>query len=484
MSIFVTATGFIKKTLVEIKSELEASFQEIFGPEIDLDPRGPAGQLIGLMAKREADLWDGAEEIYTSRNPNQATGTSLDGIVAENGIERLDPTASVVEDVLLYTEALTLPVPAGSKVRPDGSDLTFSLGDDVLVDDSHLRDCYMTPDSATPGTSYGLTLDGQAVTYTAIGGDTEEDILNELKTQIDSLDWDGDCFVTEIESTWTMRLYQPTSDFIVAGLTNITINLKAGAGTFVCDETGPNYVAENTLIIIVTPVLDWDSVNNPSSGIQGTDIETDEALRIRRRVAINTGLATEEAIRSKLLNDVDGVISVSIASNRSDVTDGEGRPPHSFEAVVSGGTSQAVADKIWETMPAGIASFGNTSETVVDSQGNTQTVYFSRPDSVYIWVRVSRDYDTEEDYPADGDDQIKQNILDYAQTYIGVGKDVIRQRLSIPIYEVPGIGDIVIEIAATATPGGSPSYSENNIVISAREIADFAISRMTVQDIP
>jgi hypothetical protein len=121
---------------------------------------------------------------------------------------------------------------------------------------------------------------------------------------------------------------------------------------------------------------------------------------------------------------------------------------------------------------------------VTDSQGNPQEVKFSRPTPIYIHVRVSRDYYSEEDYPSNGDTLIKQYIVAWALLNQTIGKDVIYQRLSIPIYEVPGVGDIVIEIDGTANPGDTPTYAEDNVEIAIREYADFATDRIVVQDIP
>ena len=49
-----------------------------------------------------------------------------------------------------------------------------------------------------------------------------------------------------------------------------------------------------------------------------------------------------------------------------------GRPPKSFEAVVEGGSDQAVAQEIWLTKPAGIETYGNVNNgngiTILDSQ--------------------------------------------------------------------------------------------------------------------
>lgn len=61
MAIRVTENGFNKKTVPEIKAELGGLFKEELGSDIDLSSEGVIGQLIEIVAKREAAIWDGAE---------------------------------------------------------------------------------------------------------------------------------------------------------------------------------------------------------------------------------------------------------------------------------------------------------------------------------------------------------------------------------------------------------------------------------------
>lgn len=478
--IFVTDTGFVKKTLQEIKTELEAEYQGVFGTSIDLDPRSRFGQLIALSAKREADLWDAAEEIYTSRNPTQASGTSLDSIAAEFGLSRLPATYTVIEDVTLYGDEGTI-VPAASQVRQQNLDYIFELNNSVEITKDFARDVYLTIGSVSVGITYSITIDSTPYAYVALLGDTVLDVLNELQSLIAAGAWTGTALV--ITDDEQIRLSLVTEDFTI-DWSNLDLEKLGSGGNFTCTTAGTIPAPAASITVIVSSVTGWDSVYNPSTGITGTVTETDSALRIRMISSVRSGYATDDSIKTRIQDEVNGVIGAYVISNRTDLVDSEGRPAHSFEAIVSGGTDQDVADKIWEVQPAGIRSYGTLSVDIEDSEGNTQVVQFSRTDSLYIWVRVSRDYNSEETYPTDGDTQIKDAIVAWALENLNVGDDVIRQRLSIPIYEVPGIGDILIELDATASPMDTPTYAEDNIVVSGREIADFDTARITVQDLP
>lgn len=479
-TIYVTSTGFNKKTLAEIKTELEDEFKNTFGDDIDLDPSGVIGQIIGLMAKREADLWDGAQEIYTSRDPSSATGTSLDNIVLENGITRLAATETTILDVFLSGDQGTSIV-AGKRAKNPNQTVEYILDSTITIDKATARQGYISITSVVVSNDYTVTIDSVNYTHTATGGQDEEDILNAIKTLIDAGAWGG---VVTVSGNEMILLGSANFSFDITG--DLSIDSISSVGDFTADTAGAYTIAANTLTEIVTPVSGWDSVNNPNAGLTGTNQETDAELRIRREFSVNNGFGTDASIRESILDNVSGITACTVTSNRTNTTDSESRPAHSFEAVVVGGDDTTIAEEILRVQPAGIESYGNTTENIVDSQGYTQIIKFSRPVSKYIWVKVYRDYTTEEEYPDDGDDLIKEAIVDWSLdlSNINIGSDVIRLRLSTPIYTVSGIKDIDIEIAVTDTPGGTPSYVSTNITIAAREIAVFSTGRITILDLP
>jgi uncharacterized phage protein gp47/JayE len=484
MGIFIDENGFHKKTYEQLKTEWEGRFQSIFGDDIDLDSSGAFGQLVGIFAKHDADLWDGAEEIYNSRDPNSAEGLSLDKIAAETGIIRQSATETIVYNVLLYGTEGTL-VEAGKEARQssgDYSDMSYILQENVTITKTDAREITLTIQSPSDAETFTITIDSFDYSYVAdVGSDTAETVAEELKTAIEDDSFTGT--VTRDSATLTIQEVSTQNDaFNIDWTSNIDLDSLASGGTFEAETAGAIPLSAGTLDTIVTTVSGWDSVNNPNSGVTGRDTENDIDFRIRRVRTLFSGNATDDAIVRAISNNVSGITQVSITSNRSEVTDSEGIPPHAFEVVVDGGTDSDIAQQIWETQPSGIQSFGNTSETVVDSEGEEQTIYFSRPVAQYIHVRVSRDFYDEESYPDDGDNLIKQYIVDWSLNNQAIGKDVIRQRLSIPIYEVDGIENILIEIAATDDPGDSPVYAEDNIPITVREYASFLTGIIIVQD--
>lgn len=479
---YVTDTGFNGQTFEENKVFWETAFQNLFGDDIDLDPEGPFGQIVGLAALRDTQIWEALLEVYNSRDADQATGISLDALYSERGLIRIAAGSTFVNDVLLYGTGGTL-VAAGSQAKQstgEDSDITYSLTGDVTISQTVARDIVLEVQTPSNGETFTITLDGTPYTYDAVvPPDDAADVAAELVTLIEAGSFEGTVSSTDAE----IFIQQTNQDFSITFTANILLTLLASAGSFSADTTGPFTLPANTLDEIVTSVSGWDSVNNPTAGITGRDRETDSEFRIRAAATVATGNATEDAIVNAISNDVAGITAVAIQSNRTDVTDGDGLPPHSFEVVISGGLNADIGQVIWDTQGAGIASYGNTPVVVTDSEGESQTVYFSRPTSVYIHVKVKRDLYSEEEYPTDGDAQIKQAIVDWATINQPIGKDVIRQRLNTPVYSVPGIEDIEITIDGTPNPGDTPTYAAQNIEIALRERAIFDVTRIVVEDL-
>lgn len=74
----VTPTGFVIKPLAAILDEVEQQLVTEFGPGVVQTPQSPLGQINGLFADLVAQLWEVAEDVYQSYDPDQAEGVRLD----------------------------------------------------------------------------------------------------------------------------------------------------------------------------------------------------------------------------------------------------------------------------------------------------------------------------------------------------------------------------------------------------------------------
>ena len=269
--------------------------------------------------------------------------------------------------------------------------------------------------------------------------------------------------------------------------TAIEIAAGVGEGTFIAVETGTILAVEGTVEEIVTPVSGWDTVTNAIAGIIGNDIETDAEARVRRAMSLSvSGSGTLEAIQARILDGIDTVTGCSVFENRTDDEDAYSRPPHSFEAVVSGDETTeedtAIAEIIWQIKPAGIETYGNHSAVVVDSNGDNQTIYFSRPVLKYVWVSIYTVSYTEETLPTDYKQQIIDAVYEYGLT-LTIGKDLIVQRWMAQAIDIQGIGEVYVMHAVTDTEGGTPTFVDVNLAIGPTAIATMSKARIGVSDL-
>lgn len=469
----LTDSGFVIKRLAEILADDRALAVQLFqdlvqpGDIVDTSDSSALGRLISLAAPSEADLWEAAQEVYAAFDPNSATGIALDNLVAYAGLTRKEQTFTTAS-IIVAGDTNTL-IPVGQTVSSSTTGEQFTTTGAVSLAASNASGITVSVVTLQNSTAYTITYatntGSNTITFTSDGSATVAEILSGLQGVIA-----GGHPTLNSSVVGTDLVINRNDVFSTVAFTtsvNLGITKVRTVGEVVAVEAGPIEQPANTIDTILTPMLGWDSVNNPGAATPGTDRETDEELRLRfRNGKFDRATNTYDAIYSALIN-LDNVTEVTIYENDTSVVDGNGVPAHSFLPIVSGGLSQEIGNAIWENKPTGILSYGNTSVNVTDSQGGTHVVSFSRPNPVVIYI--SMDITTDVNFPANGNDLIRSNLITYFQANFGTGDDVIYSRLYTPVNAVPG------HQVNTMTIGTSPSpVGVSNIVIPFDSIASIS----------
>lgn len=101
MAFGLLSTGFARKPLETIDSEVEADLRAI-SPLITLEADDPFGQAIKVLTGKIGEMWEIAEAVNASQNPDEAGGSSLDALGALTGSPRdAASTSKVVATVNL-----------------------------------------------------------------------------------------------------------------------------------------------------------------------------------------------------------------------------------------------------------------------------------------------------------------------------------------------------------------------------------------------
>lgn len=257
-----------------------------------------------------------------------------------------------------------------------------------------------------------------------------------------------------------------------------TINVQ-----FVSIDAGEFTAPAGSLNSFETPISGNPSITNAQDAVVGTNEETDSVFRSRQKISTANNATNIIDSLKGVLFQVEGVREVKVFDNKTPVTDSRGIPAHRFSPIVDGGSNEEVAQAIFLNHTAGNVSFGNVTVPVENSLSQIIDVEFSRPIDVDIWVIVNITISI--DFPADGVDQIKKAIVDFARgelesdnncdRYFGIGNDVIYFELLIPINSICGTFVQSLFIGMAAAPTGTA-----NIAIAFNEIARFDDTRIEV----
>lgn len=433
-------TGFVPKNLEVIRDEINASLRDAFGASLDLSDGSAIGQTVGILAEVYALLWEVAEAVNSSQDPDKATGSALDALAALTGTLR-DPAIESTATLTLTGTPLTL-VAADSRASVVVTEDEFeTLADATIVALTAWATtaAYAIGDRATNASrAYVCTVAG---TSAGSGGPTTTS-------------------AAEVDGSVTWR-------YMGEGTGAVDVASQAV-------DTGPIAAASGGITTIVTPVSGWDSVINLLDATPGRDVESDASLRVRRKLELAAaGTGPINAVRSDLLGVAD-VTSVTVFNNPADVTDVDGVPPHAFESLVQGGADQDIFDQLLLSTPVGINAFGTTSGTADDDQGVAQPFAFTRPTEIDIYVEITI-VKNPITYPADGDDQIKTAIVAFGDL-AATGKDAVSSSIGAQAFTVAGVLEVTTTFIGTAPSPTLPT----TIAIALRELAVHDTSRITV----
>lgn len=477
----LTNTGFVPKRLNEIITGLRENAKPIFqdlvkpGEEVDTSDTSTIGRLIGLISLDLDQLWQAAQEVYQAFDTNSATGVALDNIVQYLGLSRKRGAPTVIRaSVWGITNTF---LPEGQFIKGDSS-FQFSSTTPLNFLTSDIIGAGVEPTVLVTGQDSGFTFITDEgifnVNRVIVDGDTTEIVLQDWLTQMGTFNLLGTSFEVS-DGKFYVEVEDYFSYITITSTTGAIISEVKKRLTFNSVDNGDISAPLNSVTNILTPIYGWLSVNNEVSAERGSIEETDEQLRQRFRTSKAARAANmADALYAQLL-ELRDVEFARVYENRTESTGAQGQPPHSFMAIVRGGVSTDVADIVWKNTPLGIASHGNETVIIRDSQNFEREVKFSRAVDVPIYVNVEVQK-TDSTFPENGLEQIRNAVVDYINERATFGESVIYTRMFTPVNSVPGHQINLLQIGRSALTMG-----ESNIPMSWEEFPISGPEFVTVQ---
>jgi uncharacterized phage protein gp47/JayE len=476
----VTTAGFETPRLPEARARVVEIWKGTFGENAQTASDSPDGQIIDTFSLLLALCWEGIGGVWGRSFFRSADGTALDLLLDLFGKVRKAAEPTTAELVWYGTNATV--VPQGSLAEVN--DTEVQLGTDAIATLGDLDTAWVVEiDTVVNLQLYRITISAVQYDFTTDAAATLAEILAGLQTALQA-DYPDTVALETAEGVGLVVVLDTAAIGTPTVNANMTVHAAARIGA-TASEDGENDALAGSIDVVATPISGVAGVVNPADAIPGRLRETDAEFRVRHLLSLSSsGRATPEAIRAHLLNDVPDVTYARVVENDTNVEDAAGRPPHSFEAFVIGGTDQAVADSIFASKAAGIQTWGSTDVEVVDSVGESHTVSFSRPVELYLHLRVT--ITPGEGYPDTGTplDTIEQALADFltGEGEPVLGQDVYRVQLMGAITSaVPGIAAVVIETDTTPAPLDAPTFAAADVVVDEGEIAIADLTRITAQ---
>lgn len=480
----ITETGLRIKRFDTILSEINAFQTEGFGVQVGANTRSFLNTLNTSVADKIAELWELGADIYHNLSPMSAEGAALDNAVQFGGNSREKARSTYYPIHCECTEGITLD--EETLIESDTNPaIKFLSAEERTISRSSFNKAKVKVVSTQPGEAYTVALNGTLYSYTCKVQDGAEAILGGLRDLI--LADEAEAFTASVDSENVLLVIEAAdveSENSMLLTDNLTTESVTAIISFASEEPGEVSLPNGAITKIVTAPTGFLSCTNLCGYVAGRLLETDVELRQSYVDKIfSRSSRMTDSIRSAILANCAGVTAAQVYENRTNETDSEGRPPHSVEAVVDGGSNSDIAEQILATVSAGITTYGSVSVDVPGEDDDMIEVCFNRPTYIYCWFKVTLTISKASLVPANYAELVETAIVD-AMSQVENGEDVVPQQQFLPaIYEqVPGISyiDVSIYTTTSASEGQPSSYPLRSVEITNRQRAMTSSTRIEV----
>lgn len=480
----ITETGIRIKRFDTILSEINAFQTEGFGVQVGANTRSFLNTLNTSVADKIAELWELGADIYHNLSPMSAEGAALDNAVQFGGNSREKARSTYYPIHCECTEGITLD--EETLIESDTNPaIKFLSAEERTISRSSFNKAKVKVVSTQPGEAYTVALNGTLYSYTCKAQDGPEAILGGLRDLI--LADEAEAFTASVDSENVLLIIEAAdveSENSMLLTDNLTTESVTAIISFASEEPGEVSLPNGAITKIVTAPTGFLSCTNLCGYVAGRLLETDVELRQSYVDKIfSRSSRMTDSIRSAILANCAGVTAAQVYENRTNETDSEGRPPHSVEAVVDGGSNSDIAEQILATVSAGITTYGSVVVDVPGEDDDMIEVCFNRPTYIYCWFKVTLTISKASAVPANYAELVETAIVD-AMSQVENGEDVVPQQQFLPaIYEqVPGISyiDVAIYTTTSASEGQPSSYPLRSVEITNRQRAMTSSTRIEV----
>lgn len=332
----LTPQGPNPKRLDVILEDMHSKMTERLGVNTRQNPQSLLNHTLTNVADEIAELWEFGVDVYHSQYTSSATGVSLDYAAQFGGSTREMAAKSYYSILCTGLDGTT--IPAGTVIASDTNPATsLTATADATITRSAFNKATVILASPAATTALGVALNGNLYTITPDPKQSTSEALEALGTAIT----DKDFHVTVINDTIVIEAVDETSSNTLVLSENLTTASVGSIVTFETAEPGDIFIPNGVITKITKAVPGMESVVNVGSYVAGQLAESDVEFRKSYTNKIyNRSSAMLESIKSAILKNVQGVVSVAPYEVSMSDANGAGLPE------LGNSTSPAVAQTV------------------------------------------------------------------------------------------------------------------------------------------
>lgn len=477
MAYGLTSYGLEIPNYQEWYAEYISAAKNIFGNDVNLTDSSIIQKYLSIPAYQDIKIWQAIQACYSSQTLDGAEGIYLDEIFSRRGVFRKGATASsgYVQIISDRTADYTLNIDTSYSFT-DSNGNVFEPTETQTLADNIFALKISKASAVTIGASVTVYIKNvdSGIINSQTFSTSSVSLLTDMKTFFDANISASDA--TPHSSISEDVLYvgynaanyenpvgldSPTKIYTVPslGTKHSGINVK-------CVETGYKEIAASAIqTMSPTLTVGYVGITNLFKMETGSNVESDAEYRDRFNTEVDEALAATRPAIVKAVSDLSGVTKVKIYDNPNTTATAE-TPALTFHTIVIGGTTENIANTIYQKKPINTKTHGTTSYTVTTEDASTETIRFSYGTKVPYNVKI--EYITQNGLALSSTEQtlIANAISDLSASFT-IGGTTFNAQLQAAIFGVVGYSRL-LSLTVYTKPVSSldSAYSSGNVTIT------------------
>ncbi len=489
----LTEYGLQRPSFEDWRDQYFENAKTTFGTDLNVGTSSFAGQLLSVFAYQDMIIWEALEGVYDSQTYDGAEGIYLDEILSRRGVFR---KSSAPGSGFAYIQTSSLA--SWTSQIPTTTYISAKNGQNYQVSAATaLRDRV----AAFKLTRAELQAVGSTVLFTisnvASGADKTKTISTSSSTSLADLA----TFISQnVSQSETSKVFV-NSNTLYVGFNSNNLNSPVGLDSTVRFYANQNLGTKWSLIPVVatvkgvypvyvgdvnsltpTPPSGFISVGNFTEFFEGQEVETDAQYRVRFNDTVDEANAATKPAIYKAISDLAGVERVRIYDNPTK-NDTNEAPAFTFNTVVLGGTTEDIANTLYDKKPINTLTSGTVSYTITLPDGGNEIIRYTPAEEQKYSVKVS--YRTVDNRPLTDEEmsKVRDNLVVLTASF-NIGSKVFNAQLQGVIFSSVVYGRLsYLKVETKPTGSDDSNYSTEDITTNFASIPSITTDDITFEQV-